>query len=154
LEEERLLDRAVIAREDNDLRIGPGVTVRAFPVPHCPGATGFVLRDRSAALFYTGDVCLATARHDFLPELVARVHADPAGRKTVLLDATMAGRKEGASSAVAAAQVRALLGAVPDVILCSQDASQLLYAAVSEGLVVGEACSRCGGPHRARTCPT
>jgi glyoxylase-like metal-dependent hydrolase (beta-lactamase superfamily II) len=128
IEEERLLSRAVIAYEDRDLQIGQGVKVRAFPVPHCPGATGFLLRDRTAALFYTGDICLATARHDFLPELVARVHADPARRRTVLLDATMAGRKEGASGAAAAMQVRELLGAVPDVVICSRDASQLLYA--------------------------
>jgi mRNA degradation ribonuclease J1/J2 len=119
MEEERLLSRVVIAYEDRDLRIGEGITVRAFPVPHCPGATGFLLRDRTAALFYTGDICLATARHDFLPELVAHVHADPADRKTVLLDATMAGRNEGASGAAAAMQVRELLGTVSDVVICS-----------------------------------
>lgn len=128
LDEDQLLERAVIAYEDRDLRIGQGVTVRAFPVPHCPGATGFLLRDRTSALFYTGDICLATARHDFLPELVARVYAEPAARKTVLLDATMAGRKEGASGAATAAQVRGLLGAVSDVVVCSRDASHLLYA--------------------------
>lgn len=128
LSEEELVRRAVIAQEERDLQLGQGVSLRAFPVPHCPGASGFVFRDRTSAVFYSGDICLATARHDFLPDFLARVHAEDVPRKTVLLDATMAGRKDGASGARTAKAVQDLFSAVPDVALVSQDASQLLYA--------------------------
>jgi hypothetical protein len=97
-------------------------------VPHCPGSVGFEIFDRTTALFYTGDVCLSTARHGFAPEFLDRVRTSEAPRKTVLIDATMAGRPAGASGIDAAGRLLDAAGGADDVVLVSADASQLMYA--------------------------
>jgi glyoxylase-like metal-dependent hydrolase (beta-lactamase superfamily II) len=125
---DEILKRCIAITAGQELPIGRGVRVRAFPVPHCPGSTGFELFDRTNALFYTGDVCLSTARHDFAAELVGRVRASHANRKTILIDATMASRSEGASREDAANELLRRADTMEDIVLVSADASQLIYA--------------------------
>jgi glyoxylase-like metal-dependent hydrolase (beta-lactamase superfamily II) len=128
LDETELTRRAVIVRPGQILRAGPGLSVEVFPVPHCPGASGFVVRDRRSTLIYPGDICLATARHDFSATLRNMVMSDPGERKTLLLDATMAGREGGGSQTDAAGALLAEAQGATDIVLCPHDASQLLYA--------------------------
>src|SRR5215204_5186193 len=59
----RLLDT------DEELQIGP-ITIRPFPVPHSPGSVGYVLCDGTAAVIYSGDLCLRSHRHSFEYDLL------------------------------------------------------------------------------------
>lgn len=104
--------------------IGDRLTVTAMVVPHTPGSVGYVLDDSERTLVYTGDIALQSARHDAIPDLLAAV---PAGRQaTVLLDATMAGRREGVSNASPARQVVDQLSTGDVAVIAHYD--HLLYA--------------------------
>ena len=101
--------------------------VRAFPVPHAPGAVGYVITDGATSVVYSGDVSLQSDRHDFLPRLT-EVLASADGTRWLLLDATMAGRSQGASHASPAEDVLLATTTYDDVIITAQDAELLLYA--------------------------
>lgn len=119
--------RFAVLMPGRERRIGQ-LTVSGFPVPHCPGASGFRVADGHRALYFPGDVVLRTSRHDFLADLVERVQNDPIQRRTVLLDATMAGRTEGASGEDAAESLLSAVGDARDIAVVADDHSQLLYA--------------------------
>jgi glyoxylase-like metal-dependent hydrolase (beta-lactamase superfamily II) len=112
------------------LPIGSGITVRMFPVPHCPGAVGFNIFQDDVSIVFSGDIAIRTARHDFSSTLLSEVLSTQAERKIVLVDATMAGRSLGATDSNAAADVLASSKQFTDVILFSTDVEQLLYAYV------------------------
>ncbi len=80
----------------DEFALGDSVSVEVFAVPHAPGSVGYHFRDRETAIIFTGDVSLSTARHDFISQLANRVQARSQAC-WLLLDATMAGRGDGAS---------------------------------------------------------
>jgi hypothetical protein len=124
---EEASQRFDVMAPDCERQLG-ALSVCSYPVPHCPGAAGFRIADDQTALYFPGDVVLRTSRHDFVSDLVERVSSDPVMRRVVLLDATMAGRPQGASGKDAAL---ALLSAAPgttDFVVLADDYSQLLYA--------------------------
>ena len=116
-----------IIPHDEELRIGD-LAILAFPVPHCPGSTGYVIADEEKRLIYTGDLAVRSYRHDFRPTLTRLLESRQDLATTVLLDATMAGRKEGASPTNAAKQTVDHLQNVDDILILSNDPDQLLYA--------------------------
>ncbi|HXA53596.1 MAG TPA: MBL fold metallo-hydrolase [Solirubrobacteraceae bacterium] len=133
-----LIRRARVARPGQLSRLSETLVVEPFAAPHCPGSLGYRITDGNHTVFFTGDVLLTTARHDFLADFIDRVANDTGPQRTVLLDATMGGRTQGATGADAG---RALLDAtrgIPDVIICASDASQLLYAYLDLFAVISE----------------
>jgi hypothetical protein len=125
--EGRLHAQAVLAEADHPLILGPEATIHPFAVPHLPGAVGYELRVEERSLFFTGDVCLRTARHDFVAKFVERVDTSPSACRYVLLDATMAGRALGASAAPAADALLATAGRA-DIVITAVAPDHLLYA--------------------------
>lgn len=107
------------------IRLG-SVEAEPLMVPHFPGAVGWIVRDVSQSLVFTGDICLRTARHDFTADLAAVASSESPRIATVLLDATMAGREAGASASEASA--RLLERGDDDVVLVARSADHLLYA--------------------------
>jgi glyoxylase-like metal-dependent hydrolase (beta-lactamase superfamily II) len=120
--------RYVVLDPHKPLPLGANLTLRSFPVPHAPGAIGLELADSGSVLVYTGDVCLRTARHDFIPALEERLERGGARKKWVLVDATMVGRRHGASAEVAAKRLFSVTEANADVVVVADGAEQLLYA--------------------------
>ncbi len=108
--------------------LGDGLEVRAFVVPHTPGSIGYALRDGACTVLYTGDIVMRTSRHDFLPTLLALIEESDRPRRWVLLDATMAGRSEGASRGPIAPEFFRSIGDRADIAVASRDPEQLLYA--------------------------
>jgi len=99
--------------------IGPGVHIEAFAVPHLPGSVGWIVADDHNAVVFTGDISLTTARHSFETQLESVCLALNPRKVTLLLDATMAGRSAGASTAT------------PARSLIDQDAEQIVVVADS-----------------------
>jgi hypothetical protein len=104
------------------------VIITLFPVPHCPGSTGFEIDDGKNLLLYPGDLVLRTSRHYYLSELINRLKRLETRRCSVLLDATMAGRSHGASSSTTASDVFKQVSGYKDVVVISRDVEQLVYA--------------------------
>jgi len=123
----QLDERCVIARHGERLSLG-SVTAEPFLVPHFPGASGWIVRDDDTSVIFTGDICLRTARHDFLDALTSLVSSEKPRHPTVLLDATMAGRAAGASAADVAGDVVDELEVNPDVVILAESPDPLLYA--------------------------
>lgn len=104
--------------------LGPAVTATAFAVPHMPGSVGYIIDDGLKVIIYTGDIAIRSARHDVTQTLMDFI---PAGRETtVLIDATMAGRTEGASLSQPADWVLEELSRRDVVVVAHHD--HLLYA--------------------------
>lgn len=118
----------VISAKSGWIRIGQDIEIKAVPVPHMPGAIGFMFRDGDRALIYTGDISLASNRHDFIPDLARHVDDIERPASTLLLDATMAGRNLGSSTVSLAEQVISASNDFEDVFLVASDIEQLLYA--------------------------
>ncbi len=111
-------------------RLGGGVRLIPFAVPHCPGATGYSIDDGVNHIVYPGDIVLQTSRHDFLFDL-KRIIKSKISRElstTVFLDATMVGRDHGASQHRAASEIVEVAAGYTDIVVTSRDAEQLLYA--------------------------
>jgi hypothetical protein len=110
--------------------LGRDVRIRPFAVPHYPGAAGLEMHIGDTNLFYTGDVCLRTARLDFLERLMGRINPKESRRNIVLLDATMANREYGASGEdVPGALFRAASRVeAKDIVISAPSADHLLYA--------------------------
>lgn len=124
----RLREHAVLTEPGRTLDLGSGLSVRPFAVPHLPGAVGYEIRTTAMSVFFTGDICLRTARSDFVGELAARVRQSPARRRVVLLDATMAGRPLGATTANAAEALLDQADTTDDVVVTATGVDHLLYA--------------------------
>lgn len=105
-------------------RLGQSVSLTAMAVPHMPGSVGFLLDDGVRALLYTGDIALRSARHQIMDVLLTAI--PPGRRATILLDATMAGRQEGASQATPAQWVVKETDTRDVVVVAHHD--HLLYA--------------------------
>ncbi len=119
-------ERVVCLDPGNLVQLGPDLEVEAFAVPHSPGSTGFLLRDRRRSVVFTGDISLSTARHDGIGPLERLVATQP-GAVTLLLDATMAGREAGASKANPAQA--ALAGSEStDLVVLGDSGDHLFYA--------------------------
>ena len=126
------LDRSSVARgvvlesPGRFFRLGPQLSAKAFAVPHLPGSVGWVIRDDENAVVFTGDICVATDRHDFTPSLVDIVKRQGKRRVTLLLDATMAGRSVGAS--LSPASSRLVTETEGSVVVQASSGEHLLYA--------------------------
>lgn len=104
--------------------LGRRVNASAFAVPHMPGSVGYIIDDGVRTLLYTGDIALRSARHNVSQALVDAI---PEGRRaTVLVDATMAGRTEGASFSDPSEWVRHALQNRDVAVVAHHD--HLLYA--------------------------
>jgi hypothetical protein len=79
-------------------------------------------------MFYSGDLSLRSARHDYLPTFKQLIETAGVKKRWVLLDATMAGRPLGASLADASSDFYREAAEQTDVVIVSSDAEQLLYA--------------------------
>lgn len=108
--------------------LGHDIEIKAFLVPHAPGSIGYVVRDATTAVVYTGDVVARTRRHDFIPHLSSLVHSLEGRERYLLIDATMAGRRAGASEADAASQFFERTKHLGDVAVVSRDSEQLMYS--------------------------
>lgn len=113
------------------------IRMKAFPVPHHPGAAGLHLDLGDVDLYYTGDICLhasrtgrRTDRDHFLHRLIGRIDGRKRDRNVVLLDATMAGADAGASGGnVPSALFEAASSAgAKDIVISAPSADHLLYA--------------------------
>ncbi|HZQ78084.1 MAG TPA: MBL fold metallo-hydrolase [Acidimicrobiia bacterium] len=109
----------------DEVPIGLEATAQAFAVPHLPGAIGYVVRGGGHSVIFTGDICLATSRHDFTASLCDLIAGEP-GKRYLLLDATMAGRPFGAGDNDLAADV--LRKAADDLVVLADSPEHLLYA--------------------------
>jgi len=130
----------LISPEDGWQRIGQMLDIMAFQVPHAPGSVGYAIRDPNAGVVFTGDIVIRTARHDFLPQLERVVRLVERQDTTILIDATMASRKAGASAANAAKALLAELEQVGELAVISRDSEQLLYAYLDLFHVCRESC--------------
>ena len=119
--------QAVLLDGGQEVRVG-GVTVHPFTVPHCPGSVGYVVIGSNGAVIFSGDLALKSARHDFIPTLSRLLSEHAPERRTVLVDATMAGRAYGATKSETAAALLGKLSEYEDIALVSNDVEQLLYA--------------------------
>jgi glyoxylase-like metal-dependent hydrolase (beta-lactamase superfamily II) len=90
----RLAARSFYPSEARALDRSDGVAMDFFPVFHCPGAYGIRLEDKEGtALTYFGDLCLKNGFHDFTNEAF-RIITKSGKKRWVILDATLAGRRE------------------------------------------------------------
>jgi len=126
--EPRLRNNAVLIDSGSTLELGTGLSVHPFAVPHLPGALGYEIRTPEIAVFFTGDICLRTARSDFIDDFATMVKRSPAASRVVLLDATMAGREHGASAANAAAAALDHACTSDDVVVTAAGVDHLLYS--------------------------
>ena len=110
------------------IRLGDGLEIQAFRVPHCPGSTGFRISDERTTVFYTGDICLQSNRHNFFSELLRLIKKAPTDNIWALLDATMAGRTYGASSKNIAYELIQKLDKYKDILIISGEVERLFYA--------------------------
>ena len=126
LNQDDLENRVVLTRPGTELTIGPGLRLETFAVPHLPGAIGWTVSDAQSAVIFTGDICLTTARHSFLPRLRELALLQHPKKVTVMLDATMAGRRAGASGSPAARQLTDSQHG--EVVVLAGSGEHLLYA--------------------------
>ncbi len=110
------------------VEIGDALKISAFLVPHCPGSVGYTVSDGARTVIYSGDAAFATARLDFIPTLETICKASGANQRLILLDATMAGRDQGASGENVAKLALGLFERFDDIVLVANDVEQLLYA--------------------------
>lgn len=90
----RLAARSFYPSEARALERSDGVAMDIFPVFHCPGAYGIRLEDKEGtALTYFGDLCLKNGFRDFTDEAF-RIITKSGKSRWVVLDATLAGRRE------------------------------------------------------------
>jgi len=80
------------------------------------------------SLFYSGDLALRSARHDFQSTLASLVGRADAKHCVLLLDATMAGRGVGASLTDVAPELFDAAARYDDVVVFARDVEQLIYA--------------------------
>jgi glyoxylase-like metal-dependent hydrolase (beta-lactamase superfamily II) len=117
-------NRVVVMEPGEGRGVGKDLQVEMFAVPHLPGSVGYVLESPQHTLIFSGDISLKSARHDFLPALIARIPTDR--QCTVMLDGTMAGRHAGASMTSVGDTVAALDES--DVVVLGDNSDYLLYA--------------------------
>jgi len=126
LTQDDLETRVVLTRPGAELTIGPDLRLETFAVPHLPGAVGWTVSDTESAVIFTGDICLTTARHSFVPRLRELALLQHPKKVTVMLDATMAGRRAGASDSPAARQLAN--SQHDEVVVLAGSGEHLLYA--------------------------
>lgn len=119
--------QALLLDAGQEMRIG-GITIAPFTVPHCPGSVGYVIRGADGVVVFTGDLALASARHDFVPALSRIVSYAFPTPCMVLLDGTMAGRAHGVTMSETANALLGKLSGYEDIAIISSDVEQLLYA--------------------------
>jgi hypothetical protein len=122
-----LLENTIAVPSNGILKIGEGIELKAFPVPHMPGSVGAIVRDKNKVLIFSGDICFKTARHNYIDEFVQIVKEISADKKFVMLDATMAGRPFGASVAETAEAICSR-DDIRDVVFSAPSADHLFYA--------------------------
>jgi hypothetical protein len=84
-----------VVDEGDSFTIARGVQVSPFSVPHSLGSSGWVIEGLQNVIVYSGDISIATSRHNAMPQLRSFIHADKP--TTFFLDGTMAGRALGAT---------------------------------------------------------
>jgi len=90
-----LLESVYTWKGADRVALDDGSEVGSFPVFHAPGSTGIWIKDPVGnTLVYFGDLCLANGFYDYRPVVETVLSTLGGGKKIVVLDATMAGRKE------------------------------------------------------------
>ncbi len=93
-ERENLASIVRICNGGEVFRFDDGSTLEFFRVFHCPGAIGVQIQDSSGhRLIYFGDLCIRNGFGDYSADSLSRVLDGEATGRTVILDATMAGRE-------------------------------------------------------------
>ena len=111
------------------ISLGGEIKVKPISVPHAPGATGYLIVDQTKCIFFPGDISFRTYRHNFINNLVSEINSLSSNLdKYVLIDSTMIGRQYGADKQNIAKSFFSKINRYDNVLLCSADIEQLLYA--------------------------
>ncbi len=124
----RIRDRSRLLAPYRWTELSDEISIKSFRVPHCPGAIGFEVSDGIRSILYSGDISLRSDRHDFTPAFVRLVELARGASRTVMLDATMAGRSDGASTVNASKEVLDASADATDIVITSQASEHLVYA--------------------------
>ena len=118
-----------IPERERPILLNKNIKLSLFPVPHMPGAAGLIIEDQKTAVIYTGDICLRTSRHDFTFELEKLIDRLGVEKKVhLLLDATMASRREGGASTADSAKELLSAKTPQDIIVTAKTPDHLITA--------------------------